>query len=1255
MKQVFTLIMALLLFFPAIQAESKKNNLADNPPCTAEILTPSQEICDNFFMITATPPEPGETGAWTGPTNTAVVAPSSASTFITNLNPGPNVITWTIFDAFGVACSATSFTLINNEVQTTPAILTGNNVEVCDENGFVVEGNAPTGADEVGEWSSNDLTGSVSFSSPNSPVTTVNGLPPGNTVITWNISNNACSATPAAIFVTNNEVITVAEIEPPVAEIESCVTDGFNGIFANITNQLIPGETGTWAGPPGVTFNPNAEAPFISGLQPGSNVITWTITRGNCPPSTASVTIINNEPNNVNILTNDGVATCADGSLTLDADPPLTDQTGTWTGPAGTVYAPNPDQPTVTVSNVPPGNQTFYWTLTQGGCSLTDSVEVMIYDEPVIDSISITDVTTVGGNDGIMTVCVNGGTPPYTYTWSPSQGTGTPVSGPCDDNYEISGVEAGTYIVTVTDANGCIDIFGDAPDEMNEVEEPDCSDFDIGLVVSTNESCDESDNGSITIEVLNAQGDIVYSIGNGVPDVTTTDNPYTFEDLPAGNYNVFVSDERLCTDSYIGNPVVITAPDPLVVSTTPTAITTVNGSDGTIGVCINGGTGPYTVVWSPMDGSVGPDTGSCTDNQIITGLPEGSYDITVTDANGCEDIVENITISPPVCDDLQFDSVTSTNSSCYGEDDGSIIITGVSDDLPLMYSIDGGATYSSDNIFDDLPPGTYDVYIQDDQLCVLGPNTIIISEPDSLQVDPTIINVSTVGGSDGQILMCVEGGTSPYTFDWDPIPAGSTVGTDTDPNCNGEAWSIIGLPADMYVVTITDANGCIDIIGDMSTPGDTITITEPDCAYTVDVVAMDNSCGVSSGSTFDGSIEITVTGSPIAPPPYTYELVGVASEMGVTSTTYTFTGLEPGNYVVQVTAGDLCTFGFAGNPVQITAPDILSAPPTMTPPTTLSSSDGEICVMPMGGTPPYTVTICGQTALPGGSCNGFFLDGLSVGDTCNVLVLDANLCEATGVVPVDIDCSDFLLDSFTPGNSCVEEATGTIDLTVVGGEFPYTFTWSNGADTEDLENVPAGLYTVTVTDARECAILVEEIEIEEFDAIDADAGADATIEVGDVVQLGVTANPDATVSGVSWSPATWLDDPNSATPTSTPEDTITYTVTVTTVDGCVDTDQVTIFVEDNTIVVVPGGFTPGGNGPSENDYFYPVIDGNVDVLSLTVWNRWGERIYDNPNPPGWDGLYRSTKQPLGTYVYVLEYQVGNQDPVVLHGDFVLIR
>jgi len=1268
MKKIYTpvILFLLLLSHATFATDNYYHSSNENPPCTAEIITPDQlEICDNFYQVIATPPETGESGMWTGPTNTSFADPMAATTFITNLNAGPNVVIWSIFDSSGAICSSAQISITNSEVETTPIITTMNNSEVCDENNFTVTADGLLLMDEVGSWSSDNPN--VTFSDPSALVTTANNLGPGNNVIFWTISNGTCEVNPASITVINNEVVTTAAIEFFSAE-ESCVTNGFDELFANISdpdNQLVPGEIGTWTGPsPDVTFSPNSEAPTVNGLLPGDNILIWTISRGICPTNSDTIIITNNEPNNVNINISDSdTSACADDALNLVADPPNADQTGMWTGPADAMFEPNANSSTVSVTGTPPGTHNFYWTLTQGGCDLSDSIQVEIFPQPV-GTYQVNNTSTVGGNDGSIDICVENGTPPFDFVWEPLTGNLTTTSDPdCPGlSYNIGGLVADSYVVTITDSKGCIDILGDgsSPGDTITIMDPDCSDFDFGLITSTNESCDESDDGTITVEVLNAQGDILYSVGNvnGVPDVTTSENPYTFENLPAGEYNLFISDARLCTDSYIGNPVIITAPAPLVVTPTGIPTATLGGADGGITVCTDGGTGPYTVTWTPVNGgTVSPDANAsnCDDNQIITGLPEGEYDVMVVDANGCEFNSNDITVNPPICEiSLDVSDIVVTNVSCNGENDGSITIGGVTDTPPLEYSITGEPPYFPNNVFDNLAPGNYLVFIRDGQNCTAGPVNIEITEPAPLNTTELVIGTTTVGGNDGQIQLCIEGGTPPSTVTWSPSDVGN-VGPATDPNCDGEVLAVTELPAGMYTVTITDANGCIEVLGD------TISVPDPECTSITEVVFMDNSCGVSpTNPSFDGTIEVTIVGD--APAPYIIDIGCGVDPITTEEMTYTFTGLEPCNYVIQVTSADNCTIGFSGNPVTIDAPEILSAPFTLTETSTISGNDGEICLEPMGGTPPYTVTICGQTAMQGGACNGYFLGGLMTGDTCNVLVQDANLCESTGVLFISgPDCSSFSaeLDGMNGVmGSCAESNTGAINLNVMGGLEPYTFNWSNGATTEDVSGLPGGTYTVTVSDAQECEVLIESIEVETYDPVDVELGV--TVDgmfttmgpfqiVDDSIELGIDINFD--IASAMWSPPDGLSDPTSPNPSALPSETTTYTVEITTIEGCMATAEITI--EADVSIVVPGGFTPNGDG--NNDTFYPVIDGNVDVLGFTIWNRWGEKIYDNPAPPGWDGFYKSIKQPLSTFVYVLEYKLPGKDPEILKGDVVLIR
>jgi len=189
-------------------------NIAQNSkaPCTATIITQSQEMCDDFFQVSAEAPEAGETALWEGPPGTAFTDPGVPVTFITGLASGPNIITCSIFDAAGDLCDTDSITLTNNEVITTPIIITQYD-EVCDENGVELTAMPSTAPGEYGVWSSDNST--VTFS-PNdtTPNVTANNLALGNNIFFWEIRNGTCVANPASI--TLNLVDCEVFVENPI-------------------------------------------------------------------------------------------------------------------------------------------------------------------------------------------------------------------------------------------------------------------------------------------------------------------------------------------------------------------------------------------------------------------------------------------------------------------------------------------------------------------------------------------------------------------------------------------------------------------------------------------------------------------------------------------------------------------------------------------------------------------------------------------------------------------------------------------------------------------------------------------------------------------------------------------------------------------------------------------------------------------------------------------------------------------------------
>lgn len=283
---------------------------------------------------------------------------------------------------------------------------------------------------------------------------------------------------------------------------------------------------------------------------------------------------------------------------------------------------------------------------------------------------TINSVTCCGANNGSIDIIAFGGTAPYNIAWNGGLGTVSPAGNEINSNfgnYIISNLPAGTYIVTLTDANGC------QTQDLIIITEPLCL---VASVTLTNCLCYGDQTGSITI--TSAGGVAAYDVSwwgpvNGSISGWLPNSPLVVGSLPAGIYNVTVTDAAGCSTSQI---TVISEPPPLTV----TGITSNNGIDITVG----GGTPPYTYAWS---------TGATTED--LTNLMPGTYMVTVTDANGCtltdSFTVQNadlLTISAldleiypnPACDKLTLKMKHSNNVPFYITDNiGRTVIKGRSE------------------------------------------------------------------------------------------------------------------------------------------------------------------------------------------------------------------------------------------------------------------------------------------------------------------------------------------------------------------------------------------------------------------------------------------------------------------------------------------------------------------------------------------------------------------------------------------------
>ncbi len=437
--------------------------------------------------------------------------------------------------------------------------------------------------------------------------------------------------------------------------------------------------------------------------------------------------------------------------------------TATGTGPFDYSWNTTPVQTTATATGLSPGSYTVTVTNTKG-CMATQNFTITEPAPLVATAAAQTEVSCNGGTNGSASVSVTGGTGAYTYSWSPAGGT-APMA---------SGLAAGTYTVTVTDANLC------QTTQSFTITEP--ATLVANTATQTNVSCNGGSNGSATVNV-----------SGGIPGYTYLWAPSggtaaTATGLAAGTYTVTATDANGCTATQSFS---ITQPTALVANAAAqTNVSCNGGSIGSASVCATGGTVAYTYSWSPAGGTAA----------TASGLAAGTYTVTVTDANLCQ-TTQSFTITEPTT--LVANPAAQTNVSCNGGTNGSasVSVTGGTGAYTYSWSPAGGTAATASG----LAAGTYTVTVTDANGC-MATRSFTITQPTALVANAASqTNVSCNGGSNGSATVNVSGGTAGYTYSWSP--SGGTAATAN------------GLAPGTYTATATDANGC--------TVTQSFTITQP--------------------------------------------------------------------------------------------------------------------------------------------------------------------------------------------------------------------------------------------------------------------------------------------------------------------------------------------------------------------------------------------------------------------------------------------
>ncbi len=278
-------------------------------------------------------------------------------------------------------------------------------------------------------------------------------------------------------------------------------------------------------------------------------------------------------------------------------------------------------------------------------CTITDAVSATVsksititQPSALVAATSQTNLSCFGGSNGSATVIPSGGTPSYTYSWSPSGGTGATATG----------LAAGTYTCTITDANSC------TTTKSFTITQPTAMSITGGS--QTNIACNGGASGAITINTpTGGAGGYTY---NWTPGNPTGDGTKTVSGLTAGIWTVTVTDEYSCTSS---KQFTITQPTALTATTSQTNVSCNGGSNGSATVTPSGGAGYYFYSWSPSGGTAA----------TATGLAAGTYTCTIYDANECS-ITKTVTITQPTA--ISVTAASQTNNACNGGATGAATI-----------------------------------------------------------------------------------------------------------------------------------------------------------------------------------------------------------------------------------------------------------------------------------------------------------------------------------------------------------------------------------------------------------------------------------------------------------------------------------------------------------------------------------------------------------------------------------------------------
>lgn len=584
--------------------------------------------------------------------------------------------------------------------------------------------------------------------------------------------------------------------------------------------------------------------------------------------------------------------------------------------------------------------------------------------------------------------------------------------------------------------------------------------------------------------------------------------------------------------------------------------TTICAGD-TVQLFTTGGATSY--IWTSDNGS-GSISDTSAANPFVYPTTTTTYNVQA-DSTGCSQF-RNITVE---VSNIQLNNVFTTNATCGVANGGFILFAGGGLGA-LNYSIDGGANSQTSLIFNNLFGGNYNVQITDTTNCPLDTVLPIGGGGALLVIDSVYTLDPSCGGyADGAIQVFLTDTNAAVTYN------NSVTGVTQASNL------FTAQASGTYTITISD--------GSCPAIDTTITLLAPDTV----LMSIDNSTNLTCYNDATGAITLSASGGS---PNYTYSIDGINFQAsGV------FNTLDSGTYFLQAQDMNACS---AFDTLVLSSPDSLFVSNVQIDSANCFGQNGTITITGSGGTAPLNYSIDGVPTF--GSSNTF---NVAAGNY-TIQIQDDNNCLSNVALDTLYEPSDIAILIDSTNNSSCGVADGDVYISFSGGTGPYTFSWSDGvsviATTEDLVDVAAGNYFLTITDANTCTEQISSpvsddapitLSIVSFDSVSCFGASDATVELS--ANLGLL-------------PYTFTD--NNGTPQADSVFTNlaggNHVFEVTDANGCSETQQIFIFEPTNLVsTATPTNLTcnESANGEIEINtsggiapYFYAL---NTSVLPQT--------------------------------------------------------